>query len=169
MSTRQDVIRFAPDGLSMDAEYASLLQEDPRYLDTLPPELTREAFMASLGHDDRPPIADRCADIRAEVERGNLRRARELVARAMQSTPNDPDVLRWYQVVAPAVVRPGATCGADRRRDLEWLRIHASEHSGRWIAIDGGDLLDESPTLADLLNRIRNSHPTRTPLVEWIP
>ena len=169
MSTKQDVLRFAPDGLSMDAEYASLLQEDPRYLDTLPPELTREAFMAAMGHGPLPQIADRCADIRAEVERGDFRRARELVARALQSTPDDPDVLRWQRVVAPAVVRPGTTCGDDRRRDLEWLRAHAPEHSGRWVAIDGGELLAEAPTLAKVLDQIRTSHSARTPLVEWIP
>ncbi len=169
MGRKQEVIQFPPDRLSMAAEYVSLLEDDPRYLATLPPEMTREAFMAALGHGDRPGIADRCADIRDAVERGDFRQARELVARALQSTPDDPDLRGWQRVVAPAVVRPGTTCGGDRRRDLEWLRAHAPEHSGRWVAIDGGELLDESPNLAELLDRVHTSHSARTPLVEWIP
>jgi len=169
MSTVAEVISLHSVRISVFADYIRLVTENPRFEAALPPGVEGDAFRAALPPTDRMGVSDPAAEIRDAVEHGDFRLARDLVARALMSRPDDPDLRRWERVVAPAVVRISTIRGVDRGRDLEWLRAHASEYSGRWVAVDGGALLAEAPSLAEVLDRVRSSHAGKTPLVEWIP
>jgi hypothetical protein len=71
-------------------------------------------------------------------------------------------------VFAPAVVRRSTL--KDRPRDVEfaWLREHAREHSGQWLAVDGATLLGAAPRLKDLLATLTPAEREHNPLFHYV-
>lgn len=68
------------------------------------------------------------------------------------------DVFTPPRVTAVAVV--------DRSREAEfaWLREHAHEYRGQWVALDGARLLGAALRLRDLMAQITASDRARRPL-----
>lgn len=108
------------------------------------------------------------AGIRSAVEHQDLRRARALVEEALRRRPNDPELVEWQKVVAPAVVKAVRVQGPDRSQEFAWISSHSHEHAGRWVALCGDRLLAEAVDLATLLASVKRVQPERTPLVVWI-
>jgi hypothetical protein len=55
-----------------------------------------------------------------------------------------------------ALPRVKAVLVVDRPRDAEfgWLREHAPEYAGQWVALDGARLLAAAAKLSDLLRQL---------------
>jgi hypothetical protein len=51
-----------------------------------------------------------------------------------------------------------------RHAEFAWLREHAREHAGQWVALDGTTLLGTADRLKDLLARITPAERARNPL-----
>ena len=94
----------------------------------------------ALGHQVRDLLA-----------RGEVREARELV----ESTPA-AELDGWRSLLRPpsATVRPaqGETGAMENAR---WLKEHAAEYAGQWIALKAGELLAADLSRAELTRKLR--------------
>jgi hypothetical protein len=51
-----------------------------------------------------------------------------------------------------------------RTAEFEWLRAHAREHAGQWVALDGSRLLGTASNLKELLRRLTPADRESNPL-----
>lgn len=93
------------------------------------------------------------AAIRAAfLEEAHLR-ARELAAEGHRRFPDDPELARYAYVLAPPrVLRADLPPDPTAKLNLLWLRDHAHEYHGEWIALKGGELVAHAPTASQLKN-----------------
>jgi hypothetical protein len=103
----------------------------------------------------------------AETEQ--VSQARELVARALMSYPDDEELLNWKKLLAAPTVtlRPGT--GTDRVEEFQWLRAHAHSYRGMWVAVTGDELVGQAHTLGELLERLSTAGLKVEPLIHRIP
>jgi hypothetical protein len=80
------------------------------------------------------------------VQRGDIAAARELAARLSDEWPESERVQHWARVLAPPVAtsRP-AQRSRSFDREHAWLREHAREYPGCWLALLGDILLAADP------------------------
>jgi hypothetical protein len=71
-------------------------------------------------------------------------------------------------VFAPPVVKRSAL--KDRPRDVEfaWLREHAREYPGQWLAVDGATLVGAAPRFKDLLASLSPAEREHGPLFHYV-
>jgi hypothetical protein len=66
-------------------------------------------------------------------------------------------------ISAPPTVKAVPIVDRPRTAEFDWLREHAREHPGQWVALDGSRLLGVAADLRELLRRLtpaeRNSNP----------
>ena len=55
----------------------------------------------------------------------------------------------------------------DRQPELSWLRTHAQDYPGQWLALDGHTLIASAPTLRQLLHSLPPTLDPR-PLVHYV-
>ena len=107
-----------------------------------------EAPPASQGgrRTSTPDAKARAAVLRA-IEMGDLAGAHRIAADAGDHVAE--------RVLAPprATSRP-ASGAPDRELDFHWLRDHAGEYAGQWVALRGGHLLGAAATLVELQKRL---------------
>ncbi|HSN97566.1 MAG TPA: hypothetical protein VLS89_04675 [Candidatus Nanopelagicales bacterium] len=85
------------------------------------------------------------AELRDLVQSGNVRGARQLLAR-FGIAEDHPRLGRWARALKPPVVRlgaPGSTPSLEK--DAAWLREHAREYFGQWVALREGKFLGSHP------------------------
>ena len=94
---------------------------------------------------DGPQLVDPDERIRALIEEGKMREARELSKGS-----------RWEARLAPPVVTvaPEASGAGDLRSNLRWLRAHEASHASRWVALKEGELVAESESHKGLVEDI---------------
>jgi len=81
--------------------------------------------------------------------------ARQLAEHGRKLFPNDERLRQLSAVLAPPVVletRPSQP--KDFEASQQWLREHASQFQGQWVAVRGGTLLGCAPTLKELYEQI---------------
>lgn len=94
--------------------------------------------------------------------------AREL---AQQGSRVFPDDLRLQQAAAvlspPVVVNMRPARGPSLEASQQWLKEHASQYKGQWVAVRHGTLLGSAPTVQKLHEQIRaNARMTPTVIVK---
>lgn len=67
-------------------------------------------------------------------------------------------------VFAPPVVKRSTLLDRDRSAEFAWLRAHAKEYAGQWVALDGGKLLGSGFLLRDVLDRLSAAERASNPL-----
>jgi hypothetical protein len=67
-------------------------------------------------------------------------------------------------VFAPARVKAVPIADRPREAEFAWLREHATEYAGQWVALDGARVLATAPKLQELLSRIAAADRARKPL-----
>lgn len=89
--------------------------------------------------------------VRDLLARGEVREARELV----KSTPA-VELDGWRSLLRPpsATVRP-AQGEMDTMENARWLKEHAAEYAGQWIALKAGELLAADLSRAELTRKLR--------------
>jgi hypothetical protein len=98
--------------------------------------------------------------IRELVECDYVGGARKLLAEALEKGDHGEDLSGWQRVLAPAkVIRVGGERGVDRTPDFQWLKDHAGEYRGRWVALFAGELLAHGESLADVTSQLED-HPS---------
>jgi len=70
-------------------------------------------------------------------------------------------------VAVSGEVAPPASYNS-RTREFEWLRLHSPAHAGRWVALDGDQLVGEGDSVKSVLEQACAKGVPR-PLVHHIP
>jgi hypothetical protein len=94
-------------------------------------------------------------ELRAMVQEGRVDEARELIK--TESKAGRGQALRvWAKLLEPpsAAPQPRSDRG-DFDANSAWLREHTNEYRGKWVALSGGNLLDQDSSLIKLRDRLR--------------
>jgi hypothetical protein len=108
--------------------------------------------------DDQTALAEQLTRLRSLVEQSDVEGARALVRELEACWPEAERVRHWAQVLAPPTVtlRPG-----ERSRSLDreraWLRQHAREYPGCWLAVYEDRLIAAKPDLVSVLAEVRQA------------
>lgn len=68
----------------------------------------------------------------------------------------DPLVARLRSVLALPVVTRVPKRDVDRTLEYEWLRTEGSKYRGRWVALDGNNLLATAASLRELRELLKS-------------
>lgn len=99
-------------------------------------------------------------EVKALSSTGGIADARVMVERAQERFPEDPRFGEWKRVLAPVEVRPGPPAdpeliGGDELQ--RWIRAHALEYSGEWVAVGKNGLVANAKTASDLKAKLVGS------------
>jgi hypothetical protein len=100
--------------------------------------------------------------VRDLIERDKVSAARELLSGLPLEYLSDPLILRLLRILARPIVKKSDKQDTDRQKDYAWLRDHARDYTGQWLALDDGRLVAVAATLRDIrakLKALRLSHP----------
>ncbi len=67
-------------------------------------------------------------------------------------------------VYAPPTVKSVALLDRSRAAEFDWLREHAREYPGQWVALDGSRLLGAALQLEEVLVQLSPADRERNPL-----
>lgn len=95
------------------------------------------------------------APIRTLLEAERLTEARQLVALLLKAAPS-PRLERWARVIAPPVVHVGGQVMKDFGV-RQWLREHAHEFTGQWVALREGVVLGANESRVVLHRKLQES------------
>src|SRR5262245_17575316 len=106
----------------------------------------------NVDRDAGPALPEALERLQDLVFAGDVEAARALVEQMSARWPEAEQLATYARVLAPAHSScepggPGWVLDADR----EWLRRHAHEHAGSWVALYGGRLLAAEPRLEHTL------------------
>lgn len=107
------------------------------------------------------------ARIRALIEGDRVVHARALASEALEANPHDSELLDLRKVLEPPHATPRHVTDADRTLEFEWVVANRDAYRGRWVAIQGGELVADASSFAELQSRIKNVE--GVPLVHRIP
>ena len=111
--------------------------------------------------------SDYAARIRALIEGDRVVQARALVSKALEANPDDSELRILQKVLEPPRATPRQVTDADRTQEFGWIVANRDAYRGRWVAIQGGELVADAPSFAELQSRIKNLE--GVPLVHRIP
>lgn len=106
-------------------------------------------------------------EIRAIINSGTLRGAREVAGQGLALYPDHPELKRLHHVLRPFEVRSvsGGRNIPDRRDTYEWLRQNAAKYKGQWVAVLGSDLIAASSDLDEVLEAVKRASLDALPLL----
>lgn len=98
-----------------------------------------------------PPVlsVERIKDV---LSTGDIQTARRLMDQAHKDWPEDEGLKRLARMVEPprvVAVRSNSS-GTDHEANRRWIRDHASQHRGSWVAVHDGHLLGVAPSVSEL-------------------
>jgi hypothetical protein len=99
---------------------------------------------------------DYASRIRALIEEERIAQARALVLDALDANPDDSELLCLQKVLEPPRATPRKVTDADRTPEFGWIVANRDAYRGRWVAIQGGELVADAPSFAELQSRIKN-------------
>ncbi len=106
--------------------------------------------------------------VRDLIEREQVGAARKLLAGLPLEYLSDPLVRRLLKTLAQPVVKARQKQDIDRQKDYDWLRDHAREYAGQWVALHEGQLLAASATLRDISEKVKALRLSHPPLLHLI-
>jgi hypothetical protein len=120
--------------------------------------------------EDAAAVAEDMARLRAYLEHGDVNSAREFVKELEQRWPDSDRVRRFARLLAPPVVRtiPG-TPSRSFRDEHNWLREHAHNYPGCWLAVLEDRLVAADPHLRTVLDTVRQTPGAETALIHFQP
>jgi hypothetical protein len=104
--------------------------------------------------DERDELLQELPQLRADVSGGRIETARAAVQDLAARWPDSPRVQYWTRVLAPPTA--SAAPGPDPRsgpleRERAWLKKHARQYPGCWLAVYGDRLIAADPDLGVVL------------------
>jgi hypothetical protein len=127
--------------------------------------------MIETNRDAAVPTLDMLLEhLRASLTEGDVEAARSLARELAAQWPDESRVRYWARVLALPQVT--AEPGEPRRnldRERAWLRAHAGEYPGRWLAINGEELVSADRDLAEVLKIVRNTPGAERALIHYEP
>jgi hypothetical protein len=89
------------------------------------------------------------------VQEGRVDEARDLIRVELEAGRGQ--ALRvWAKLLEPPSSAPQPRSGrGDFDDNAAWLREHTNDYRGKWVALSGGNLLDQDSSLIKLRDRLR--------------
>lgn len=101
------------------------------------------------------PAADLVRAVRLALAIGAHLLARKLAERGHRAYPPHEELAKMAYILAPPrVVRANLPPDPSARANLEWMRAHAVEYRGQWVALKDGVLLATAPTARELKDQV---------------
>ena len=92
-----------------------------------------------------------------------------LARKALDALPvgrlGDPMIVRLRKMLAVPVTKPSQKRDIDRTLDYQWIRDHAQDYRGQWVALNKGELLAAAASLRELLDRVKPLRSEHRPLL----
>jgi hypothetical protein len=129
---------------------------------------TRSAEVATLNPE--AALTEELGPLRGFLERGDLNGAWEFVKELQKRWPDSERVRHYVHVFAPSVARVAPD--SQRRSfhlERKWLREHAREYPGCWIAVFEDRFVVADPDLGVVLDTVRRTPGAETSLVHFQP
>ncbi len=106
--------------------------------------------------EQETPLSTALSEIRDLLEEGDVEGARALV-RDLEASWPDADRVRHYarMLAPPRVLKADGPPGRSLESERRWLREHAHEHPGCWLAVHGDRLIAAHPRLREVLATMR--------------
>jgi hypothetical protein len=74
--------------------------------------------------------------------------------------------MKLRNTLAVPVTKTSQKRNVDRTLDYQWIRDHAQDYRGQWVALDNGQLLGAAASLRELLDHVK--HLEHRPLLHQI-
>jgi hypothetical protein len=103
------------------------------------------------------------------LEREQITLARKTLDALSIDQLSDPIIIRLRKMLAVPVTKTSQKRDVDRALDYQWIRDHAQDYRGQWVALDDGQLLGAAASLRELLDRVNPLQSRHRPLVHQIP
>src|SRR5262249_52026963 len=95
-----------------------------------------------------------------------------LARKTLDSLPvsylSDPMIVRLRKMLAVPITKTSQKRDIDRALDYQWIRDHAQDYRGQWVALDNGELLGAATSLRELLDRVKPLRSEHRPLLHQI-
>jgi hypothetical protein len=95
-----------------------------------------------------------------------------LARKALDALPvgqlGDPMIVKLRNMLALPVTKTSGKRDIDRTLDYQWIRDHAQDYRGQWVALDKGELLGAATSLRELLDRVKPAGSEHRPLLHQI-
>ena len=104
-------------------------------------------------------------EIRAILNSGTLRGAREVAERGLALYPDHPELQRLHYALRPFEVRSRPDLKGvylDPRPNYEWLKKNSAAYVGKWVALDRGELVLASDDFKEAYEALRDRDPGGT-------
>lgn len=98
------------------------------------------------------------------VQREQLSAARKLLL-AIAPEQVDQSVRRFMTAIQKPIVQSRRPARQGLSTEMAWLKQHASEFRGKWVALLGADLIDADDQLQDLMERLSLKNLPRRPFI----
>ena len=102
------------------------------------------------------------------MEREQITLARKALDALPVGLLADPIIIRLRKMLAVPITKTSQKRDTDRTLDYQWIRDHAQDYRGQWVALDNGQLLGAAPSLRELLDRVKPLHSELRPLLHQI-
>ena len=118
---------------------------------------------------ERPlDVAEAIKQIAELLEHSDVEGARRAAREAQRLWPDHPRVQYWARVLQPPRVlglRPAT--GQTLAQDRHWLREHAAEYPGCWLAVKGGRLIAVGRNPREVMAAVAEAGLESPPLVHY--
>jgi hypothetical protein len=128
----------------------------------LPRAGRRLAVSPTMQHQD---LVSHVTAIRDLIHREQVSAARRVLDLIPGGASEEPAIAKLRRALTPPTVRPSIRKDTDRTRAYEWLRQHAWEYRGQWVAVAEDGLIAAAPTLKQLRQQLEALEPTQQPLI----
>lgn len=118
-----------------------------------------------FGEAGRTARTSTIAAVRDLLQKEQITSARRLLNLLPADILDDPAMRRLRRALAAPVVRASEHRDVERIGEYEWLRRHADEYRGQWVALAGDRLLASASTLRELRVRLLVETAERPPLI----
>lgn len=95
--------------------------------------------------------------VRWALTAGAFLQARRISAEGHRLYPENTELANMARILAPPKVLSKGSANPSRHLDQEWLRQHAHEYRGQWLAIKDGKLLAAASTARELKSLIADT------------
>jgi hypothetical protein len=113
----------------------------------------------------RPDVLPLVTTIRDLIQDEQITAARRMLDLVPPGALEEPAIIRLRRALVPPTVTRSSRKDIDRTRAYEWLRQHAREYSGQWVAVAEDGVVATAPTLKELKQRLDQIRPTQSPLI----
>jgi len=106
----------------------------------------------------QPDLEAALQRLRRLVEESDVEGARAYVKEVEAQWPDDRRVQQWARVLEPPrVVGTRPASGRAMDREVDWLKAHAREYPGCWLALEGERLVAADPDLKKVRTQVQEA------------